>query len=186
MLRCLSARYLGVDPETIQFEYGRMGKPRIKASSKTSRLEFSASHSGDLIVQAFTRGRRIGVDVEHLLDDFPWSSIEDLSFTPRERFALSGLPRNVRGGVRFAIWTRKESYLKATGEGIGQISEMDLPTALPGALWGLSVPSVDSCWRLYDLQIQSSYQAALVVEGPIPLIRLQRLDANNMHLEWDA
>jgi 4'-phosphopantetheinyl transferase len=177
MLRRLLAKYSGIDSKMIEFEYGHNAKPGAQLNSE---FEFSVSHSGALIVQAFTRARRVGIDVEKIREDFPWSSMETLCFSSRERSALSGLPKRLSDRIRFAIWTRKEAYLKATGEGIGHLTELDFPLDPPGALWGSSIPSVDPAWRLHDLRILGGYHASLAVEGPDLSIRIQRLAADDL------
>ena len=87
------------------------GKPYVADNS----LCFSVSHSGSIIAIA-TDKREIGLDVE------------ELPKTERLKIADRFYHHNEREYVREAedklcafcrIWTRKEAYLKMTGEGIG-------------------------------------------------------------------
>src|SRR5271163_1150589 len=60
MLRSLLAAYCGVPAAAIAFELSASGKPFLAHSD----LHFNLSHSGALVVCAFARCRRIGIDVE--------------------------------------------------------------------------------------------------------------------------
>src|SRR4051812_46414793 len=61
-LRELLASYTGEDPDRIFFKIGEHGKPELPIS--LGDVGFNVSHSRDLALFGFTRGREIGVDVE--------------------------------------------------------------------------------------------------------------------------
>jgi len=65
---------------------------------------------------AWSRGHRVGVDIEsfHRLDD--WMPVAERVFSAAELRSLYGLPEAVRRATFFNAWTCKEAYLKATGE----------------------------------------------------------------------
>ena len=88
------------------------------------------------------------------------------------------MPLEQRAVAFFSVWTRKEAYLKARGEGIAErlrdisvsIDSEQIPIRL--------TDSMDPCsalrWRLYDLDITPGYAAALAAEGTRHQIRMMR------------
>jgi 4'-phosphopantetheinyl transferase len=118
-LRSLLASYLGRGPDAIRFAYGPHGKPRLAEASTAGGLEFNASGSDELAVCAVTVGTSIGVDIELCRpitdDDFP-----DQCLTVAERNALSTLEPAQRLAAFYRLWTLKEAFLKATGEGLSR------------------------------------------------------------------
>lgn len=120
ILRRILSRYLERPPSKIDFCNGRFGKPEIEGELVRGGLRFSVSHSGDLALYAVTRACPIGVDVEYIQ---PFPHLEEIAlrfFSPRETKVLMNLPREHRMESFFSYWTRKEAFLKATGEGIGE------------------------------------------------------------------
>lgn len=67
-LRLLLGKILQRPAKALRFEYGQFGKPRL-APNPESGLEFSVSHSGDLVLIAVSNGRAVGVDVEMVRAD---------------------------------------------------------------------------------------------------------------------
>lgn len=116
-LRRILAGCLGLAPDAVMYERAdEQGKPRLGGASG---LEFNLSHSGDLMLIAIGSRHPVGVDVEQIR---PVKSIQSLAtrfFTPLEAAWLQQKSGdNLEQGF-FRIWTRKEAFLKATGEGIG-------------------------------------------------------------------
>jgi len=118
ILRTLLARYLGQEPASIEFRYGEFNKPEI--SNPTEPIHFNDSHSADLVLYGFTRACPIGVDIEHLRPVEHFQQIAAHYFSAREVKLLNELPEADRIRGFFSLWTRKEAFLKGTGEGIGQ------------------------------------------------------------------
>lgn len=90
--------------------FGEHEKPYARDNS----LYFSVSHSGDIVAIAVD-DREIGMDVEGLPAE-DRLKIADRFYHPREREYVHGAEDEMRAFCR--IWTRKEAYLKMTGEGI--------------------------------------------------------------------
>ena len=53
ILRDILARYTGEEPQVLEFNYGRFGKPALRDSS----IRFSLSHSRDLALYAIVENR---------------------------------------------------------------------------------------------------------------------------------
>lgn len=145
-LRDILARYTLLEPARLRFESGTHGKPFLAGGG---RIRFNLSHSGEMALCAVACGRDVGVDVEHLrtLPDF--MAIATRFFLPEETLALRDLGDAQLQRAFFRTWTRKEAWLKGTGEGIA----------------GLGQPCPDS-WTITDLHLGPEYLGALAVEGP--------------------
>ena len=115
LLRTILSRYLKRAPNRLRFYYSPYGKPALLGGPEEA-LYFNVSHSRDLALFAVTRGRALGVDVEHVVSELAVQDLAERFFSPREIVALRTLPANLRQEAFFACWTRKEAYLKARGE----------------------------------------------------------------------
>ena len=83
----------------------------------TRNIFFNLSHSSGVSLLAFDPGSEIGVDVEMIDEEFDYEPIVKRWFTPEEGKYIWQSKENSR--IRFyELWTRKEAYLKAIGEGI--------------------------------------------------------------------
>ncbi len=114
LLRLQLGDFLGRDPRSLLFQCTSHGKPFIEKSG----IEFNVSHSGDWVLFAFTRLDEIGVDIEHIR---PISNMRDLAkqnFAASEFACWEASPEEDRTEAFYRCWTRKESFIKAIGEGL--------------------------------------------------------------------
>ncbi|HEX7239289.1 MAG TPA: 4'-phosphopantetheinyl transferase superfamily protein [Longimicrobiaceae bacterium] len=168
VLRTLLGRYLGVDPRRVAFGYGSHGKPAL-ADDVGSGLRFNVSHSGELALHSFTRGRELGVDVElvHAIKDA--DAVAERFFSAAENEVFRSLPADARTDAFFNCWTRKEAYIKAVGEGLSfplHVFDVSLRPGEPALLLGSRDPRQAERWSLHGLPDPApGYRAALVVEG---------------------
>jgi 4'-phosphopantetheinyl transferase len=117
-LRSLLAIYLECAPDELQFEYDQNGKPALTGTFAASGLAFNLAHSQDLALIAVTRLGPIGVDVEQIRPMADADELVERFFSPRENALFRTLPDDQKNAAFFKLWTRKEAWLKATGEGI--------------------------------------------------------------------
>jgi 4'-phosphopantetheinyl transferase len=169
MLRQILGCYLGKNPHEIRFEYTAFGKPVLATNFGSDSLCFNLSHSDAFALFAFARGRNIGIDIERISDDVAVDHIARRFFSPGEISSLERTHENNRNELFFQYWTRKEAFLKATGEGISfPMEQLDVslmrgrglsPVALPG-------DTIErSRWYVQDLFPGPGYSAAIAVEG---------------------
>lgn len=180
-LRLLLGHYLGVSPETVQFCYGPQGKPALQFPAAAA-LSFNVSHSHDWALIALGQGQPVGIDLEHVRLDYDWQAVGGLALTPRERAMLATLPPEAQNAVFFKLWTGKEAYVKATGQGLSspfnQLEVWDLNwleawddlAATAVCLPSSEDPSGSRPWCWYLLHPLPKYVATLAT--PVPAIAL--------------
>ena len=120
LLRLLLSRYLQQLPAAIEFQHAAYGKPEVRSAGANAPLFFNTSHSADIAVCAITSACPIGVDIERTREIPDIQKIARRYFRPRETETLMALPADSRLHAFYACWTRKEAFLKTTGEGIAQ------------------------------------------------------------------
>jgi 4'-phosphopantetheinyl transferase len=161
-LRLLLGRYLDIAPARVLLAYQAGGKPRIDGAGG---LEFNLSHSRELGVYAFSRGRRVGVDVEHVDRKVDCLGLARRYFSASERAMLEGVPAEALVSEFLACWTRREALLKATGQGLRGLSRVSVPQE------SMQEPCVKfrgeggDTWVLSGLRPGPEYVGALAVEG---------------------
>ncbi|MBW4616303.1 MAG: 4'-phosphopantetheinyl transferase superfamily protein [Desmonostoc vinosum HA7617-LM4] len=161
MLRNILGRYLGIKPSQVRFDYQQRGKPVLADAFIDSGLAFNLSHSQGLGLCGVSCDRQIGVDLEYIR---PMDDIEALAkrfFLPREYELLRSLPLNQQQEVFFRYWTCKEAYLKATGDGISQLEQIEVsltPTESAKLL-------TSEEWSLQELVPVTNYAAAIAIAG---------------------
>jgi 4'-phosphopantetheinyl transferase len=103
-------------PAEVTFQISSRGKPSVDSACGIS---FNTSRSGGLSVIAVARsGVGVGVDVEVLRPMDDALEVADGLFTVRERQLLRAVPYEARAAAFLALWTRKESVVKAFGMGL--------------------------------------------------------------------
>ena len=167
-LRTLLGQYLNYPPDKLRFTYSQYGRPQVDGARRAESVEFNISHSGDVVLLAFARGRRIGIDIERVRKDFNTTEIAERFFSLAEREALRLLPVEQRHEAFFNCWTRKEAFIKALGEGLSHpLNQFDvsLVPGKPAALLATRPDSRDARhWSLWNVQVSAGYAGALAAE----------------------
>ena len=168
-LRELLAGRLGVRPDAVELVYGAQGKPALAPCFAGPGLRFNVSHSDDLAVYAFSRGREIGVDVEAVREMRDADDIAARFFSRRENEAYRALDPRDRPQGFFNCWTRKEAFIKAIGDGLYHpLDRFDVSLA-PGEpakiLRVEGKPGGDCGWCLDSFSPAPGFVAAVVTES---------------------
>jgi 4'-phosphopantetheinyl transferase len=169
LLRTILAGFLASDPATLTFSYSDKEKPSLAPAHAGSNIAFNISHSGGIALLAFTRGREIGVDVEPVRSNFDMEAIARRFFSPAEQKQLAALPPEKKADGFFRCWTRKEAYIKATGDGLSlPLTQFDVALD-PGESNALLATRPDTSeagrWLLREVPAGPGYIAALCVRG---------------------
>lgn len=164
--RSLISAYSGDDPATVRFLAGKHGKPEL--APECAPLHVNWSHSGDLVVFAISRCARVGVDVERV---GRFANIDDIAarvFSPRELEEFRAHEGEARRLAFFNGWTRKEAFIKATGEGMTRpLKGFDVALTHPPALRAIAgSEEAARRWTLHSFTPGEGYTAAVVVGAP--------------------
>ena len=175
------AESVGGDPWAVRLRRecpdcgGPHGRPEIVGSA----LHVSISHSGDRVAVALCAAGAAGVDVEQVNADIDVDGMLGLvlSDAEREQFReISGVQARVQAFYR--CWTRKESVLKATGDGLRTpMSHLTLGALYDTAhLTGfVNRPDLVETAQIVDLDPGPGYVGAVTVLSARPM-RVRQLD----------
>ena len=167
-LRQLLGARLGVSPASIEFSYGKRGKPALGARFADCRLCFNVSHSEDVAVYGFALDREIGVDVEAVRELPDADEIAARCFSLRENEAYLALSPPERPLGFFNCWTRKEALIKALGEGLSHPLEhfdVSLAPGEPARILRVGGRAGEHCgWRLQSYSPAPGFVAAIVIQ----------------------
>lgn len=167
--RTVLARCLQQPPREIRLILDDSKKPSVASSS----LHFNISHSGDYILLALARDRRIGVDIERLREVEDMNEIATRYFSKVEQSCLNSAARETRMESFFRCWTMKEAYIKARGEGFGLALDSFDVAFLAGESPRLLATRFDSAdagrWSFHRVDVGPDHVAALATESPSQL-----------------
>lgn len=169
LLRLILAGYLGTDPKRLIFSYSKQEKPSLAADDASGGITFNVSHSAEIALFAFTRRREIGVDVEEIRCDFEVETIANRFFSAKEKEQLAALPNDKKFEAFFRCWTRKEAYIKATGDGLSlalhQFDVSILAQDTDALIATRPDHTVAALWSLREIPAGVGHVAALCVRG---------------------
>jgi len=169
-LRLVLAETLGRPATTLVLEESAQGKPELRQSPHDERRsKFNLSHAAGWALIAIGWDRELGVDLESaesLPDDESLSKLAVRVLSKRELEDWNAIPNPLKRREAFPrMWTRKEAYVKATGEGLRHdLANFEIPAdAMP-----FDVPSAKrpaDRWIVHDLSVSAELTAALAIEA---------------------
>ncbi len=170
-LRSVLGAYLRIGPETVRLARGPNGKPMLAGGCYPSvDIRFNLSHSKGCAVCAVAWGREVGVDVERLRPFRDAERMIERVLSPGELDVYRTLAPEARDGALLRVWTRKEAYLKASGEGITRPMrdvEVVLNPQRPAALLAVGGNrQAVARWSMHEAVPAAGFVCAVVVEGP--------------------
>lgn len=168
LLRHLLGRVVGRDPAALAFAYGPMGKPSLPGGPA-----FNLADCKDHVLIAIAPHETVelGVDVERLRSVPDAAGIAERFFAPEERAAFAALPEALRDEAFLNGWTRKEAFIKATGQGLSTPLDRFAVELVPGrparllSLDGALEAGSAADWSLFDLRPAPGLVGALAVRG---------------------
>lgn len=138
------------------------GRPCVRGAGRA--VDVSLSHSDRYVVAAVSTLGQVGVDVELRRDVTP--GVEERCFTPRELRWLRACPDPK--DAFFRLWTLKEAYLKATGEGLAT-DPRRLELRLTDATATLEAPTNPGPpWRFGSWRLAGAWLSVCVQGGDVP------------------
>ena len=148
LLRILAGTHLGMMPQRVEFGYGAYGKPYLVSTGHMRGLHFNVSHSGKIVLLAFSFCHEVGVDVEEIRQTADLAETTRQFFMPEAYQSWLQLSSSEQLNEFYQAWTRHEAELKARGIGfIGEprnaavvtleCFDLELPDGYQGAAAGL-------------------------------------------------
>jgi 4'-phosphopantetheinyl transferase len=164
--RMILSEVCGIGPTDLRIRTHAGGKPyAVDLSGDT--VEFSTSHCGDLGLIAVARHRVVGVDVESASELFGSPRVTSWVASGHEVMEIDEMTRANRPSALLRLWTRKEAYLKATGEGIGDgLRHVRVP--LGEVVEGAAFSPIEHGpeWLMYSIETpRADLEAALVISS---------------------
>ena len=115
ILRSTLSKWLNCNPNEINIIHRENGKPYLEHSKV---IEFNITHTKGLAAIAFSIDSEVGIDVENLNREINLDQVAKKVFTTSEQSLINANNQNDKKKTFFRLWTSKESYLKATGQGL--------------------------------------------------------------------
>jgi 4'-phosphopantetheinyl transferase len=179
LLRKILASYLDIHPNKVEFSYNANGKPSLAWSAqsgftydkyKGGEIQFNLAHSRGLAIYAIALNSEIGVDLEYVRPIKEMKHFADRFFSRDESILLSKLKGKRKRDAFFKLWTCKEAYLKARGEGLaglGSVNSIDFSVVLRKKRGILTTKEkhVKSVWSFCQFVPSSGFVATVIREG---------------------
>jgi 4'-phosphopantetheinyl transferase len=172
-LRLLIARYTGESPGSLAIQKDSNGRPILENLA----LHISLSHSGKLVLIALSSAAPVGVDVEEIREIPELMAIARSHFSMTEVEAITRLSASQRVTAFLVIWTRKEAFVKAIGQGLsfplrnfgtGHPDQPPYLTGQHGESW--------ADWTLADVRPDEQHLGAVAIHRPNMTINSRRAD----------
>ena len=167
LLRVMLSEQAAIAPERWRFVVAGHGKPAIDPALGQPRLRFSLSHSRGLVACAVGCDHDLGVDVEAARQSLAVLALARRHFAAAEVELIATAPPDCQDAMFYRLWTLKEAYVKATGEGI--------TAALDGFCFALDPLSISftstrrdhpEAWQFTEIRPGPRQYLALAVRRP--------------------
>ena len=164
ILRKIIAKYLDTAAHKLDFCENEYGKPQVISNIP---IQFNLSHSKDLALLAIGYKHEIGIDLEYF-SARPYLGIANNMFSEEEIAQISTLAPKLIPLSFFTIWSQKEAFIKACGQGLSYPTKSFSVPHLPHKfenVQGLNIktfmPEINCCAAIcYAPQVQSINQYA--------------------------
>lgn len=167
LVRSLLSHLGSGEPNDWSFVVGASGKPAINPSLG-SRLRFNLSHTSGLVAAAACLERDVGVDVEAVDRRTAGLKVAERFFAPEEVDLVRACEGESRTATFIRIWTLKESYIKATGEGLGRSLQSFRFSLDPVAISFAPDPPDDPArWQFYETSPTPRHCLSVAVRRPV-------------------
>ncbi|MER5638804.1 4'-phosphopantetheinyl transferase superfamily protein [Kitasatospora sp. NPDC002227] len=162
LVKHTAAAVVGALPEELDLGHRPSGGLYVRG---VGRLSVSLSHTEDLMVVGVSRRGQLGTDVESTGREVHEATAA-LCCSPYERAALKELAPELRGPALLRLWTLKEAYTKAIGQGLRfpftQFG-FDLDGERPRLCWPDGRPREASLWHIETHLVPEAYRISVAV-----------------------
>lgn len=159
LLRYLLGQYLRCQPQDLQFQYSKNGKPAL-SDTMSNRIHFNIAHSQDWILFAFSQTLELGLDIEVLDPDLNYKAIAHRFLRQEEGLAFQEIEEHSQQLAFYRIWSRKEAVIKLWGDNLFQGLQL-YPVPTSPSIHQHQIFSRGKTVWLRDLDINAKFTAAL-------------------------
>jgi 4'-phosphopantetheinyl transferase len=165
-LRKILSCYLEIDPASIKFIENEYGKPKIDKNTKG--IFFNISHAHNLAAYAISKEANIGIDIEFINAKVDFNGISTRFFSDKESLYIQSLPVAEKATAFYKIWTAKEAFIKAIGQGLSfPLKEFEISlannTVVLESIYG------DPCkakeWTLLTYRVPAEYESCIAIQS---------------------
>ena len=166
------SKVLNLSPRCLRLKYSISKRPYLY---KGQNFDFNWSHSGSQVLFGFSLSTHIGVDIEFIKEEYI-DSLGNL-FTDSDLYSI---PYGNKVVKTLSLWTMKEAYGKATGEGINEnVLKKKMTLSTKNAYeytWGLDGMYLSSF-------INKEYVISLCSNKPISNLRIIDITIDDLY-KW--
>jgi 4'-phosphopantetheinyl transferase len=162
LLRKMLAAHGVPDP---RFRVNAWGKPELDGADPA--LRFNLTHTRGLAACAVTPFGDLGIDAEAVDPAVDCLDLARHFFAPQEAAFLAGLPPDRRGVAFCRLWTLKEAFIKAVGQGLSIPLDAFSFTLDPVVF--SCVPMLGqnpSAWRFATMALGARHRVAVALHQP--------------------
>jgi 4'-phosphopantetheinyl transferase len=164
ILRQLLGKYNGKDPAEIVFKTNAYGKLYLASEP----IKFNLSSCQNMVVYCFTLGMEVGIDLEQVRVLEERESLVKNWFSPSEKAGLHALAPEKQTDAFYHVWTQKEAFLKAHGEGLSFPLDgfsVSVDPERSGELLSIKDGAEQaSCWKIYTYAHLKGWRSAICAE----------------------
>nr|WP_238393297.1 4'-phosphopantetheinyl transferase superfamily protein [Myxacorys almedinensis] len=134
-------------------------------------MQFNVAHSQDRALYILSRdaselgraNRTVGIDIEQIRNVDRLEALTRRFFSAIEHAAICDAEAHQRSRLFFRYWTCKEAYLKATGDGLGKLGDLEISLSVEQSARFQRLPANESTqqWYLQELELDSDFVGAL-------------------------
>jgi 4'-phosphopantetheinyl transferase len=165
LLKILLGIYTGVEPDKLELQTRKAGKPYLPNID----LQFSKTASGSFGLIAITLEINVGVDIEKIKKLDEAAQLIKSAFSNSEHLAFQKMPPSKRSRAFFRGWTRKEAIVKALGTGLGIAPDQFTVSLDPSPAYEFNIPGIPAelpaNWTLRSWSPAADYQAAIAIRS---------------------
>ncbi|WP_103021426.1 4'-phosphopantetheinyl transferase family protein [Salinibacter altiplanensis] len=121
LVRLVASRRYDCAPDALSVTNGPHGKPKLQPPpGDRPPLHVNIGHTGKVVIVAVSQTQPVGIDVEPRARSVEAAALAERVLTAAERtqWRARAAPAPDRQDAFLHIWTCKEAFLKATGEGL--------------------------------------------------------------------
>jgi 4'-phosphopantetheinyl transferase len=157
LLRASLSHFNPGAPQGWRFLTASHGKPKLHPIHGLQEIDFNISHTKGAVACAIARGYAIGVDIENVEFTGDPLDIAEVFFAPAE-FALL---------LFLCLWTLKEAYVKASGQGFS-LAPHRFAFSLSPITISFANSSLDDpqCWQFDSIACSTRHRLSIAINTP--------------------